>query len=69
MRDLLHTSSQKVVDRLINKVMETPLSEFKIEVITNNADRLANHLYLLFDVPATEVFMQEIYTLIDVKEK
>ena len=42
-----------MIDRLINKIMETPLSEFKIEVITNNADRLANQLYTLFKQPAT----------------
>jgi len=29
-RDLLHTSSQKITDRLVNQVMEQPLSEFKI---------------------------------------
>jgi len=50
---LLQTTSTKIVDRVINKIIKTPLSEFKIEVITNNADRLANHLYSLFKVPAT----------------
>lgn len=58
LRDLLHTSSQKVVDRLINQIMAAPLSEFKIEVITNNADRLANQLYTQFKQPATEIFVE-----------
>jgi len=53
-RDLLHTTSVKVVDRLIRKVTENPLSEFKIEVITNNTDKIANNLYTAFKVPATE---------------
>ena len=54
MRDLLHTSSNRVANRLINKIMEPPLSEFKIEVITNNADKVANNLYTLFGhKPAT----------------
>jgi len=62
---LLRTNSNKVVDRVINKVMEAPMSEFKIEVITNNADRLANYLYTHFKRPATEVLVEEIYLLID----
>jgi hypothetical protein len=37
LKDLLNTNSHKVVDRVINKIMEAPMSEFKIEVITNNA--------------------------------
>ena len=37
LKDLLNTNSNKVVDRVINKVMEPPMSEFKIEVITNNS--------------------------------
>jgi hypothetical protein len=37
--------------------MAAPLSEFKIEVITNNADRLANQLYTQFKQPATEIFV------------
>jgi len=41
------------------------MSEFKIEVITNNADRLANYLYTHFKRPATEVLVEEIYLLID----
>ena len=57
LRDLLHTSSTKVVDRLTNQIMGVPLSEFKIEVITNNADRLANQLYTQFKQPATEIFV------------
>lgn len=57
-RDLLHTSSVKIVDRVITKIMDTPLSEFKIEVITNNADRLANQLYTQFKQPATEIFIE-----------
>lgn len=64
LKDLLHTNSNKVVDRVINKIMEAPMSEFKIEVITNNAERLANYLYSHFKVPATEVFIDEIYTLV-----
>lgn len=64
-KDLLRTNSNKVVDRVINKVMEAPMSEFKIEVITNNADRLANYLYTHFKRPATEVLVEEIYLLID----
>jgi hypothetical protein len=42
LKDLLNTNSNAVVDRVINKVMESPMSEFKIEVITNNSERLAN---------------------------
>jgi hypothetical protein len=64
LKDLLRTSSAKVVDRVISKVMEPPMSEFKIEVITNNADRLANYLYTHFARPATEVLVEEIYTLV-----
>jgi len=30
LKDLLNTNSNSVVDRVINKVMETPMSEFKI---------------------------------------
>ena len=30
LKDLLNTNSSKVVDRVINKVMEPPMSEFKI---------------------------------------
>ncbi len=58
LKDLLQTNSNKVVDRVINKVMEAPMSEFKIEVITNNAERLANYLYTHFKVPATELFIE-----------
>lgn len=64
LKDLLQTNSNKVVDRVINKVMEAPMSEFKIEVITNNAERLANYLYTYFKVPATEMFIEEIYQLV-----
>lgn len=38
-------------------------------MITNNADRLANHLYTHFDPPATHVLVEEIYVLVDYKEK
>lgn len=58
-----------MVDRVINKVMETPMSEFKIEVITNNAERLANYLYSHFKRPATELLVEEIYSLVDDKAK
>lgn len=30
LKDLLNTNSVKVVDRVINKIMEPPMSEFKI---------------------------------------
>jgi hypothetical protein len=30
LKDLLQTNSNKVVDRVINKIMEAPMSEFKI---------------------------------------
>ena len=30
LKDFLNTNSSKVVDRVINKVMEAPMSEFKI---------------------------------------
>jgi hypothetical protein len=69
LKDLLQTNSNKVVDRVINKVMEAPMSEFKIEVITNNAERLANYLYTHFKVPATELFIEEIYQLVEDKAK
>jgi hypothetical protein len=49
--------------------MEAPMSEFKIEVITNNAERLANYLYSHFKVPATELFIEEIYQLVEDKTK
>lgn len=45
------------------------MSEFKIEVITNNAEKLANYLYSHFRVPATEIFIEEIYTLVENKSK
>ena len=53
LKDLLNTNSHKVVDRVTSKVMSPPMSEFKIEVITNNAEKLANHLYSSFHQPAT----------------
>lgn len=68
-RDLLKTSSARVVDRLISKVTEAPLSEFKIEVITNNADKIANNLYTLFKVPATQSMLEETLSLISQPEK
>lgn len=58
LRDLLKTSSGRVVDRLISKITEAPLSEFKIEVITNNADKIANNLYTLFKIPATQTMLE-----------
>ena len=67
-RDFLSTST-KVVDRVINKIMEQPLFDFKIEVITNNASRIANKLYSLFRVPATNVLLEEIFTLALKKEQ
>lgn len=45
------------------------MSEFKIEVITNNAEKLANYLYSHFKVPATKIFIDEIYTLVENKSK
>ena len=46
--------------------MQPPLSEFKIEVITNNADKVANNLYTLFkNKPATELMLSEILMLIE----
>ena len=58
LRDLLHnTASTKVIERLITKITEVPLSEFKIEVITNNADKIANNLYSSFKVPATQLML------------
>lgn len=45
------------------------MSEFKIEVITNNADKLANQLYTQFKRPATEIFVDEIYMLISDEER
>lgn len=69
LKDLLNTNSHKVVDRVINKIMEAPMSEFKIEAITNNTERLANYLYSHFKRPATEVLVDEIYSLVDDKAK
>jgi hypothetical protein len=68
-KDLLNTNSHKVVERVINKVMEVPMSEFKIEVITNNAERLANYLYTHFKRPATELLVEEILALVGVAGK
>lgn len=66
LRDLLHnTASTKVIERLITKVTEAPLSEFKIEVITNNTDKIANNLYSSFKVPATQAMLEEIISLIN----
>lgn len=59
-RDFLHTNSKIIVDRLIKKILELPLYDFKIEVITNNSDRIANYLYTLFSTPATKVILEEI---------
>ena len=58
LKDLLNTNSHKVVDRVTSKVMSPPMSEFKIEVITNNAEKLANHLYSHFQRPATELLLE-----------
>lgn len=57
-RDFLKTSVKSVVDRLIGKIVEQPLTDFKIEVITNNADRVANKLYSLYKVPATNILLE-----------
>lgn len=57
-RDFLKTSSKAVVDRVIGKILEQPLTDFKIEVITNNADRVANKLYSLYKVPATNILLE-----------
>ena len=58
LRDLLHnTASTKVIERLITKITEVPLSEFKIEVITHNTDKIANNLYSSFKVPATQLML------------
>jgi hypothetical protein len=64
LKDLLNTSSARVLEHLIKKVTETPLSEFKIEVITNNAEKIANNLYASFKVPATEGMLDEILGLL-----
>jgi len=69
LKDLLNTNSNSVVDRVINKIMESPMSEFKIEVITNNSERLANYLYSHFKKPATELLVEEIYGLVGNKDK
>ena len=57
-RDLLNTSSVRIVDRLIKKITTPPLSEFTIEVITNNSDKIANNLYTLFKTPAPESMLE-----------
>lgn len=54
---------------MIAKVTENPLSEFKIEVITNNTDKIANNLYSGFKVPATEGMLEEITNLINQPSK
>lgn len=64
LRDLLKNNSGKVVEKVISRVTAPPMSEFKIEVITNNAARLANHLYSHFKVPPTETFLGEIEELV-----
>ena len=69
LKDLLNTNSHKVVDRVISKVMEPPMSEFKIEVITNNSEKLANYLYSHFKRPATELLVEEVISLVGDKNK
>lgn len=59
--DLCNSSSRTIVESLLRKLVTKPLSEFKIEVLTNNAARLSNFLYSLFrEKPATEMLKDEI---------
>lgn len=59
--DLCNSSSRTIVESLLQKLVQKPLSEFKIEVLTNNAARLSNYLYSLFrERPATELLKDEI---------
>jgi hypothetical protein len=59
--DLCNSSSKTILETIIRRLVEPPLSELKIEVLTNNASRLANFLYIMFkDRPATEILKEEI---------
>ena len=59
--DLCNSSSRTIVESLLRKLVQKPLSEFKIEVLTNNAARLSNFLYSVFrEKPATEMLKDEI---------
>lgn len=59
--DLCNSSSKSIIESIIRKLVQKPLTELKIEILTNNAARIANFLYTLFkDKPATELLKEEI---------
>lgn len=42
---LSSTTSKSITEMVAEKILENPLSEFKIEVLVNNSAKLANYAY------------------------